>query len=75
MADGENSDTHEGNRPVNVRVGGPGEGEEANGEQEGADNGGDKAVFLLAQAVLDVVRDHVEVQVRKVRKEGDGHPD
>ena len=75
MADGEDADAHKGDRPVDVGVSGPGEGEEANGEEEGADDGGDETVFLFAQAVLDVVRDHVEVDIGKVSKEGDRDTD
>ena len=75
MTDREDADAYEGYGPVDIGIGSPGEGEEADGKEEGADDGGDETVLLFAQAVLDVIRDHVEVEIGKVSKEGDRDTD
>jgi hypothetical protein len=41
----------------------PAKDEEAGREEEGTGNGGDEAVFLLAEAVFNVIWDHVLMEV------------
>ena len=52
--------------PGEVRAGGPGEDEEADGREEGAEEGGHEAVFLGAETVREDVGDEIEIKVGDV---------
>lgn len=59
-------DADDAGDPGEVRPRGPGEDEEADGREEGADEGGHEAVLLRAEPVRHDVRNEVEVQVGDV---------
>lgn len=61
--------------PGDVRAGGPGEDEEADGREEAADEGGDEAVFLGAEAVGEDIGHEVEVEVGAVDEDAEGAGD
>lgn len=71
VAHGENAQPRERHGPVDFRVCGPREHEQANREQKRPEDGRHERVFLLTEPVLQIARHHVEVQVGEVDEQAD----
>lgn len=68
MADTKHCCTDKGSNPVDIRSGGPGEDEQTRGNKERPNYSRNETVLLLAEAILFVIRHHVEVEVREIKE-------